>query len=41
MQRVFVIGNSGGGKSVLARKLSARTGLPLHEIDKFRVEAGR
>jgi adenylate kinase family enzyme len=35
LERVAVIGNSGGGKSVLARKLAARTGLPLYEIDKF------
>jgi adenylate kinase family enzyme len=35
VERVAVIGNSGGGKSVLARKLAAKTGLPLFEIDKF------
>lgn len=33
MQRIAVIGNSGGGKSTLARKLAARHGLPHAEID--------
>jgi hypothetical protein len=33
MARIVVIGNAGGGKSVLARKLAARRGLPYHEID--------
>jgi adenylate kinase family enzyme len=31
--RILVIGNAGGGKSVLARKLAARRGLPYREID--------
>jgi adenylate kinase family enzyme len=35
MQRVVVIGNSGGGKSTLARKIAARRGLPHIEIDSF------
>ena len=33
MQRVVIIGNSGGGKSVLARRLATRHGLPHIEID--------
>jgi len=33
VERVVVIGNSGGGKSVLARKLAQRRDLPYHEID--------
>src|SRR5579884_443198 len=33
MTRVAVIGNAGGGKSTLARKLAATHHLPLHEID--------
>lgn len=35
MQRVSVIGNSGGGKSVLARRIAARYGLPYIEIDRI------
>jgi adenylate kinase family enzyme len=31
MQRVVIIGNSGGGKSVLARRLAARQ--PLSYVD--------
>jgi hypothetical protein len=33
MARILVIGNAGGGKSVLARKLAAKRGLPYREID--------
>ncbi len=33
MARILVIGNAGGGKSVLARKLAVRRGLPYREID--------
>jgi adenylate kinase family enzyme len=33
MARILIIGNAGGGKSVLARKVAARRGLPYHEID--------
>jgi len=36
MKRVAIFGNAGGGKSTLARKLAAITGLPLHVIDKIR-----
>lgn len=31
--RVAIIGNAGGGKSTLARKLAAARHLPLHEVD--------
>lgn len=42
MQRIAVFGNAGGGKSTLARKLAAITGLPLHVIDKVQfTEGGR
>jgi adenylate kinase family enzyme len=33
MQRVLIIGNSGGGKSTLARKLGAKTGAPVIHLD--------
>ena len=33
MERVAIIGNSGGGKSQLARGLAARHGLPHYEVD--------
>src|SRR3954471_23089951 len=33
MARIIIIGNTGGGKSVLARKLAARRDLPYREID--------
>jgi adenylate kinase family enzyme len=33
MARILIIGNAGGGKSVLARKIAARRGLPYREID--------
>jgi len=33
VDRIAVIGNSGGGKSVLARRLAASHGLPYVEID--------
>ena len=34
MQRVLVIGSPGAGKSILAAKLSAVTGLPLIHLDQ-------
>lgn len=34
-QRIVVIGNSGGGKSVLARAIAAARGLPLVELDRL------
>ncbi|WP_119392032.1 adenylate kinase [Taklimakanibacter lacteus] len=33
MKRVAVIGNAGGGKSTLARRLADKLGQPYHEID--------
>jgi adenylate kinase family enzyme len=33
MKRLVVIGNAGGGKSTLARRLADKFGLPYHEID--------
>lgn len=40
MKRIAVFGNAGGGKSTLARELSALTGLPLYVIDKMRWKEG-
>ncbi len=33
MKRVAIFGNTGGGKSTLAKRLSEVTGLPLHPLD--------
>jgi hypothetical protein len=33
MQRIAIIGNAGGGKSVLARQLGAALALPVHVVD--------
>ena len=33
MRRVLIVGNSGGGKSTLARRLAAKTGLPVIHLD--------
>ena len=35
MSRVAIIGNAGGGKSTLAKKLSKSKGLPLYPVDKI------
>jgi len=40
MQRVMIVGGPGSGKSVLARALGERTGLPVHHMDKIHWEAG-
>lgn len=33
MRRVLIIGNSGGGKSTLARRLGEKLGLPVIHLD--------
>jgi adenylate kinase family enzyme len=38
--RVAIIGNAGGGKSTLARALSAARGLPLHAVDRWQWRPG-
>jgi hypothetical protein len=40
MKRVAVFGNTGGGKSTLARRLAERTGLPLHPLDLIQFRPG-
>jgi adenylate kinase family enzyme len=40
MQRVVVIGNSGGGKSTIARRLAAQLGGPCVEIDALLWQPG-
>ena len=40
MNRVAVFGNAGGGKSTLAKRLAAITGLPLHPLDLIQFTAG-
>ena len=39
-QRIAIIGNAGGGKSVLARELGRAVGLPVHTIDDVQWEPG-
>jgi adenylate kinase family enzyme len=40
MKRVAVFGNTGGGKSTLARRLADLTRLPLYPIDLIKFKAG-
>jgi len=40
MSRVVIIGNAGGGKSTLARKLAKKRGLPHVEVDKLLWQEG-
>lgn len=40
MTRVMVIGNAGGGKSRLARKIAAVFGLPYHAVDLMQWRPG-
>ena len=40
MARILIIGNAGGGKSVLARKLAAKRGLPYREVDAITWKPG-
>ncbi|WP_293906872.1 hypothetical protein [Phenylobacterium sp.] len=38
MRRILIIGNSGGGKSTLARKLGGKLGLPVVHLDVLVLE---
>lgn len=40
MQRIAIIGNAGGGKSVFARRLSMALALPLHVVDDVQWRPG-
>jgi adenylate kinase family enzyme len=40
MKRVAVFGNTGGGKSTLAKRLAQLTQLPLYPVDKIQFRAG-
>jgi adenylate kinase family enzyme len=40
MKRVVVFGNTGGGKSTLARRLAELTGLPFYPLDLIEFKAG-
>lgn len=40
MTRIAIIGNAGGGKSTMSRKLRDLLGLPLHAIDQLQWRAG-
>jgi adenylate kinase family enzyme len=40
MKRVAVFGNTGGGKSTLARRLAGITGLPLYPLDLIQFKPG-
>lgn len=40
MRKVAVFGNTGGGKSTLARRLAALTQLPLYPLDLIQYRAG-
>ena len=40
MQRIAIIGNAGGGKSVLARKLGAALELPVYQFDELQWQPG-
>jgi adenylate kinase family enzyme len=40
MKKVAVFGNTGGGKSILSKKLAEITELPLYVLDKIQYKAG-
>ena len=40
MKRVLIVGSPGAGKSTFAKKLAARTGLPLTHLDELSWEPG-
>jgi hypothetical protein len=40
MRRIAIVGNAGGGKSTLARKLGAALAIPVYEIDLLQWKPG-
>ncbi len=40
MKKIAVFGNTGGGKSTLAKQLAEATGLPLYPLDKIKYQPG-
>jgi len=40
VSKVAIIGNAGGGKSALARRLGQRLGLPVHVVDDVQWQSG-
>ena len=40
MKRVMIVGGPGSGKSMLATALGAKTGLPVHHMDKIHYRPG-
>lgn len=40
MKKVAIFGNTGGGKSTLAKQLAEATSLPLYSLDKIKYQAG-
>ena len=40
LHRIAIIGNAGGGKSVLARRLGRSLGLPVHSVDDVQWQPG-
>jgi hypothetical protein len=40
LHRISIIGNAGGGKSVLARELGRALGLPVHSVDDAQWDPG-
>jgi adenylate kinase family enzyme len=41
MRRILIVGCPGAGKTTLARMLGARTGLPVHHLDRLQLLPGR
>ena len=40
MNRILILGSGGSGKTTFARKLAAKTGLPLHHLDALYWQPG-